>query len=176
MKEKKRFYMYEVYEDGRVFSFYTNKFLKGEITIHGYLQYTLSIDGELKQKIFKLSKNKPIDESPSGTYQDKITAEIEDYHIVYIANIHGQQARIQNVKYNDSFNIITDFPVVNQEGQVLSGWSSDANDTTIQYASGQLITNNLSNRGDVALLYAVWKDNQAPTVPIINMIPQIVII
>ena len=49
MKEKKRFYMYEVYEDGRVFSFYTNKFLKGEITVHGYLQYTLSIDGELKR-------------------------------------------------------------------------------------------------------------------------------
>ena len=49
MKEKKRFYMYEVYEDGRIFSFYTNKFLKGEITIHGYLQYTLSIDGERKR-------------------------------------------------------------------------------------------------------------------------------
>ena len=46
-------------------------------------------------------------EIKSGTYQDKITAEIEDYHIVYIANIHGQQARIQNVKYNDSFNITT---------------------------------------------------------------------
>ena len=145
--------------------------IKKDIEIFGITGELISLP--LREKIFKLSKNKPIDESPSGTYQDKITAEIEDYHIVYIANIHGQQARIQNVKYNDSFNIITDFPVVNQEGQVLSGWSSDANDTTIQYASGQLITNNLSNRGDVALLYAVWKDNQAPTVPIINMIPAV---
>ena len=49
MEEKKRFYMYDVYEDGKVFSFHTNKFLSGEVTVHGYLQYTLSINGESKR-------------------------------------------------------------------------------------------------------------------------------
>ena len=49
MGEKKRFYMYDVYEDGKVFSFHTNKFLSGEVTVHGYLQYTLSINGESKR-------------------------------------------------------------------------------------------------------------------------------
>jgi hypothetical protein len=38
----KKYYNYDVYEDGKVYSNYTNKFLKGEITKFGYLQYTLS--------------------------------------------------------------------------------------------------------------------------------------
>lgn len=41
------YYSYRVFEDGSVYSFKTKKFLKGEITIHGYLQYTLSVEGKL---------------------------------------------------------------------------------------------------------------------------------
>lgn len=37
----KKYLNYNVYEDGRVYSFYINKFLKGDITKHGYIQYTL---------------------------------------------------------------------------------------------------------------------------------------
>lgn len=43
---KKKYFDYIVYEDGRVYSNKTNKFLKGEITRIGYLQYTLSLNGK----------------------------------------------------------------------------------------------------------------------------------
>lgn len=49
MEDKKEFYNYIVYNDGRVFSNYSNKFLKGEITVHGYLQYSLSINKKSKR-------------------------------------------------------------------------------------------------------------------------------
>lgn len=41
-----KFYDYDIYEDGKVYSYYWNKFLIGDITKHGYLQYTLSINGK----------------------------------------------------------------------------------------------------------------------------------
>lgn len=41
MKSQK-YLNYEVYEDGTVYSYYINSFLSGEITKHGYLQYTLT--------------------------------------------------------------------------------------------------------------------------------------
>ena len=44
----KKYYNYNVYEDGRVFSNYRNKFLKGDI-VHGYLQYTIQIKGKAKR-------------------------------------------------------------------------------------------------------------------------------
>ena len=37
----KKYLNYDVYEDGKVYSYYINGFLKGDITKHGYLQYTL---------------------------------------------------------------------------------------------------------------------------------------
>lgn len=46
--ECKKYYNYNVYEDGRIFSNYRNRFLKGDI-VHGYLQYTIQIKGEAKR-------------------------------------------------------------------------------------------------------------------------------
>lgn len=46
--EKKNFYNYDVYEDGTVFSHYTDKFLKGD-NVFGYIQYTLSIEGKTQR-------------------------------------------------------------------------------------------------------------------------------
>lgn len=46
--EKKEFYNYYVYEDGRVYSLYWNKFLKGQITRLGYKIYILYVEGEPK--------------------------------------------------------------------------------------------------------------------------------
>lgn len=46
--EYKQFFNYLVYENGDVYSNYTNKFLKGEITKFGYKQYTLSISNGKK--------------------------------------------------------------------------------------------------------------------------------
>lgn len=50
----KSFYNYDVYDDGRVFSHYSNKFLKGEKTVHGYIQYSLYLDNG---KILKIRKH-----------------------------------------------------------------------------------------------------------------------
>lgn len=41
--EFKKFYNYDVYEDGRVYSHYKNRFLKYDL-VQGYVQYTLFID------------------------------------------------------------------------------------------------------------------------------------
>lgn len=41
--EKKKFYDYYVYEDGRVYSNLSNKFLKGD-NVKGYIQYSLSLN------------------------------------------------------------------------------------------------------------------------------------
>lgn len=40
---------YDIYEDGKVYSHFTNKFLKGEITKQGYLQYTLFVNSKPKR-------------------------------------------------------------------------------------------------------------------------------
>ena len=49
--EYKQFFNYLVYENGDVYSNYTNKFLKGETTKFGYKQYTLSIGNGKKIRI-----------------------------------------------------------------------------------------------------------------------------
>lgn len=50
----KNFYSYHVYEDGRVYSTKSNRFLKGEITKYGYQIYALSILGQ--QKVFRINR------------------------------------------------------------------------------------------------------------------------
>lgn len=49
--ESKQFYNYDVYEDGRIYSHYTNKFLNGDLLKGGYIQYSLTINR--KQKKYK---------------------------------------------------------------------------------------------------------------------------
>lgn len=50
----KEFYGYLIYNDGKVYSTHTKKFLKGD-NVAGYLQYTLSIEGrEKKYKAHRL--------------------------------------------------------------------------------------------------------------------------
>lgn len=46
--EFKDFFTYKVYEDGRIFSSKSNKFLKGEISKQGYQVYRLSVNNKLK--------------------------------------------------------------------------------------------------------------------------------
>lgn len=49
-----KYYNYDVYPDGKVYSNYTNKYLKGDI-VQGYLQYTLAINKKpIKIKAHKL--------------------------------------------------------------------------------------------------------------------------
>lgn len=44
--EYKSYYDYDVYSDGRIYSHFRNRFLRPEITIHGYKQCTLAINGK----------------------------------------------------------------------------------------------------------------------------------
>lgn len=44
--EYRSYYNYDVYGDGRIYSHFRNRFLHPEITIHGYKQCTLAIDGK----------------------------------------------------------------------------------------------------------------------------------
>lgn len=45
---KKDFYNYVVYDDGKVFSKFKNRFLKADV-VRGYMQYTLQIEGTSKK-------------------------------------------------------------------------------------------------------------------------------
>lgn len=45
----KEYYNYLVYDDGRVYSNYCHRFLKGDVTKFGYLQYTLVINNKSKR-------------------------------------------------------------------------------------------------------------------------------
>lgn len=47
--KKKIFNSYDVYDDGRVYSHYSRKFLKPEVTKFGYLQVTLAVDRKPKR-------------------------------------------------------------------------------------------------------------------------------
>lgn len=51
----KKFYNYDVYEDGKIFSHYRNRFLKPDLTKLGYLQVSLTIDKKLiRYKVHRL--------------------------------------------------------------------------------------------------------------------------
>jgi len=47
--EFKKFYNYMISEDGHVYSLFSNKYLSGDLTCHGYIQYTLYINGKAKR-------------------------------------------------------------------------------------------------------------------------------
>lgn len=46
---KRRFYNYDVFDNGKVYSYFRGRFLKGQMTRHGYIQYTLQINGEARR-------------------------------------------------------------------------------------------------------------------------------
>lgn len=119
-------------------------------------------------KTFKLNKNQPTDESPAGYYQNKVTAEITDYDVVYVVNDKGQIATVQTVTYGQAFNLINAQPTHN-DGSVFMGWSKTPTSTVAEYTAGQRIYSNLVGRGDVCVLYAVWKQNEPPSLPIISL-------
>ena len=51
----KKFYNYDVYEDGKIFSHYRDRFLKPDLTKLGYLQVSLTIDKKLvRYKVHRL--------------------------------------------------------------------------------------------------------------------------
>ena len=107
----KSFYRYVVYEDGRVYSNISNKFLSPERTKDGYLQVTLFINGsKIRIKIHQLIAKLWIGDYPEGkTTIDHIDGNKENNHfsnLEYVtASENNKRARdngLNNIKKSNS--------------------------------------------------------------------------
>ena len=98
---------YDVYEDGRVYSHFANKFLKGEQTWTGYLQYTLEINGKrvrirAHQLVASLFLEKPNSEETlivnhkNGNKANNHYSNLE-WTTYYGNNRHARQSGLNNV-------------------------------------------------------------------------------
>lgn len=107
----KKFYNYLVYDDGKVFSLYRNKFLKPDFA-RGYYQYTLSNIGENKTCRIKAHKlvamlylpnpeNLPVVNHIDG---DKLnnTPENLEWCTYYDNNKHARDTGLNNVSQSNS--------------------------------------------------------------------------
>ncbi len=91
--------------------------------------------------------------------------ESEYYNIVYVVNIEQHIAYKQTVKHGDAFNIIQTIPTHSNAVMDFQGWSPSHTATTPTYHPGDAINTNLADKGDTAILYAVWHENKAPSAP-----------
>lgn len=103
---------YDVYEDGRVYSHYCNKFIKGEITIYGYIQYTLFIkDKSIRIRAHQLvanlfltkpkSKEKLIVNHLDGNKLNNHYTNLE-WTTYYGNNLHARKNGLNNVSESNS--------------------------------------------------------------------------
>lgn len=106
---KKRFYNYDVYEDGRVYSYYRKRFLIGD-NIGGYIQYTLYINNEAKRyKAHRLvamlfipnPNNYPVVNHIDGNKQNNTIANLE-WCTQYHNNKHARDTGLNNVSKSNS--------------------------------------------------------------------------
>lgn len=98
---------YDVYEDGKVYSHFTHKFLKGEITKHGYLQYTLFINNKAKrvkahQLVASIFIQKPLSEETlivNHVDGDKLNNHYTnlEWTTYYGNNLHAREHGLNNV-------------------------------------------------------------------------------
>ena len=109
--ESKKFYNYLVYEDGSIYSFYRNKFLKPDITIHNYKQITLVIDGKRKrmkihQIVAKLWLGEPPVDKPMVNHKDgnKMNNHFSNLEYVncYENNKHAREMGLNNISESNS--------------------------------------------------------------------------
>lgn len=84
------------------------------------------------------------------------TLEHTKYNISYIVNRAGKEGYKQQVEYDQPFNIISSTPSI--LGYKFKGWSTNPNATNPNYLPNDIINSNLANKGDVCLLYAVFKE------------------
>lgn len=105
--------------------------------------------------------------------------------IVYVINDAGQAAIVQVLTYGEPFNITHIEPSCGGDVPFL-GWSESADAASAQYAAGQYVDADLTDKGNPYILYAVWGAksvpeeppgeptvNTAPTVPVITMTPAV---
>ncbi|MGL5691610.1 MAG: HNH endonuclease [Bacteroidales bacterium] len=106
----KEYYSYLVYEDGKVFSKKSNKFLKGDITKHGYIQYCLSLDGEkIRIKAHRLVAKLFIEEIEGKNIVNHIDGNKLNNHYsnlewcdYYHNNKHARDTGLNNVSKSNS--------------------------------------------------------------------------
>lgn len=94
-----------------------------------------------------------------------LKAESDFYNIVYVVNLEKHIAYKQEIKYDETFNIINTIPSHPNAVMDFMGWSASHTATTATYKPGEAINTNLAGKGKVAILYAVWHENQIPTAP-----------
>lgn len=106
-----KFYNYDVYEDGRVYSYYWNKFLIGDITKQGYLQYTLSINGKririkAHQLVATLFIGKPVSDTDlivnhkDGNKLNNHYSNLE-WVTYYENNLHARENNLNNISLSN---------------------------------------------------------------------------
>lgn len=107
-----KYEQYDVYEDGRVYSHYTDKFLKGEITKMGYLQYTLYINKKVQRikahrLVASLFIEKPSsDETLIVNHKDgnKLNNHYSnlEWTTYYGNNLHARKCGLNNIALSNS--------------------------------------------------------------------------
>ena len=106
----KEFYNYLVYDDGRVFSKFRNRFLKGDITKHGYIQYALYINGKpMRYKAHRLvclcfvpnPNNYPCINHIDGNKLNNNVDNLE-WCTYYHHNKHARDTKLNNISKSNS--------------------------------------------------------------------------
>lgn len=145
--QSKHFYNYIIFENGDIFSNYVNRLLQPDITIHGYKQVTLYIDGVKRRfKIHRLvallwlgepPKDKPTINHKDGNKLNNHYTNLE-YATYYENNRHARDNNLNNVSESNSkrWND-TEFREKTSKnisiGQLLSGCNSGKNNGRFRY-------------------------------------------
>ena len=110
--EYKQFHNYDVYEDGKVFSHFSNKFLKNEVDKHGYVVGVFFISGQRKKiKIHRLVASlflgEQIDQTAcvinhkDGNKENNHYSNLE-WCTPYENNLHARVTGLNNVSLSNS--------------------------------------------------------------------------
>ncbi|MBR2241011.1 MAG: InlB B-repeat-containing protein, partial [Clostridia bacterium] len=85
------------------------------------------------------------------------------YTISYNANTGTGTIPNTTATYDTNTTLPDTTAGITKTGYTLKGWSTDLNATTPTYTPGQTVTNLTTTNNDTVTLYAIWKDETAPT-------------
>ena len=85
------------------------------------------------------------------------------YTISYNANTGTGTIANTTATYDTNATLPNADAGITKPGYTLKGWSTDSNATEPTYTPGQTVTNLTTTNNDTITLYAIWKDETAPT-------------
>ena len=85
------------------------------------------------------------------------------YTISYNANTGTGTIANTTATYDTNTTLPNAEAGITKPGYTLKGWSTDSNATEPTYTPGQTVTNLTTTNNDTVTLYAIWKDETAPT-------------